>query len=638
MACDCGNTGYTTQNCFDPSCGDPNCGSNVNPNCCTESNPNCCEICNCLQFTSGNDTILISKTTCNFDIRVSPNLLQNLLDIPSSSCITIVKEVINGQLVFTPTLNIACVEALIPVIPVIPDVPVYTADNGIDITAYNIELGGGDAKSLLHNTLLSLGGPTSPYSLTTYQKDVSGSTNITENVIGNNGVENLSQTTIKSGITPTDTETIVKQGVDAFTSSIQTVENVETDIAYLALGYINSNISKTEFGFNYPITVDPITHSTPSPDNETSVLCTASSGLFAVSGKAISLTSNSVNADISLNVPQGYLSLYSVNGSPKIEIVAYDPNTLVNPMFISETSPGSYTAEVDLYNERGVGAYYAHSALKLADYSATLGVKLGNATSSVYTPPANDNEETSYFNSSTGLATVAAKTVSLVSNSATYSQINQTVPNASVALASINGSSTYAMQLYTPSGGSQVVSLGFIRPGLIDFENIFVADRISGSFYAQTIMSGNGVGPTAFSIIGAYVPNSLDLSLYPKPVVDLNLTSYTNYQQGLISMFAKATYMSGKVCISDISVSPPGDPDGIAECASLEIRSVEGGLLLPRVTTAQRLAIASPTGGLQVFDYEQNAVMTYSNTAWTGFRYIGSYFQGYTGSSWVNLN
>lgn len=637
MACDCGNIDYTTQNCFDPSCGDPNCGSNVNPNCCTESNPNCCEICNCLQFTSGNDTILISKTTCNFDIRVSPNLLQNLLDIPSSSCITIVKEVINGKLVFTPTLNIACVEALIPVIPVIPDVPVYTTDNGIDMNAYNIELGGGDAKPLIHDTLLSLGGPTSPFSLTTYQKDSSSSTNITENIIGNNGVENLDQTTIKSGITPTDTETIVKQGVDAFTSSVQTVANIETDIAYLSPGYINSDISKTEFGFNYPITTDPTTHSIPAPDNETSSLCKASSGLFTVTGKIVSLTSNSANANVSLNVPQGYLNLYSASGSPKIETIAYDPNISVNPMFISEATPGNYTAEVDLYNERGTGQYYAHSALKLADYSATLGVKLGNVTSSAYTPPANDHEVTSYFYSSPSNIEVSGKFVNLNSKSTADGGVSMVVQDANLVLEYSNSFPKYTIAIYDTSATNSI-SIGYLTTNLVDFETAYVADRNAGSFYAQTMMTGNGVGDTSFVNTGVFVPNSTNRALYALPILDVVKTAYTSYTKGVVGITGSAVFVNGKVCTLDISTNPPTDPSFTQPCAALEVRSVKGGLLLPRVTTAQRLAIASPLGGLQVFDFEQNAVMTYNNSGWTGFRYTGAYFQGYTGSSWVNLN
>jgi hypothetical protein len=50
--------------------------------------------------------------------------------------------------------------------------------------------------------------------------------------------------------------------------------------------------------------------------------------------------------------------------------------------------------------------------------------------------------------------------------------------------------------------------------------------------------------------------------------------------------------------------------------AMLDVRSTNKGFLMPRLTTAQRTAIASPATGLLVYDVTVNAVMTYSGTAW----------------------
>jgi len=50
--------------------------------------------------------------------------------------------------------------------------------------------------------------------------------------------------------------------------------------------------------------------------------------------------------------------------------------------------------------------------------------------------------------------------------------------------------------------------------------------------------------------------------------------------------------------------------------AIVDMRSTTKGLLPPRMTTAQRGAIASPTEGLQVFDTDLNSMMSYTGSAW----------------------
>ena len=52
--------------------------------------------------------------------------------------------------------------------------------------------------------------------------------------------------------------------------------------------------------------------------------------------------------------------------------------------------------------------------------------------------------------------------------------------------------------------------------------------------------------------------------------------------------------------------------------AALDITSTTGGLLVPRMTNAQRQAISSPAAGLQVFvtDFEGGRFMFYDGTEW----------------------
>ena len=59
--------------------------------------------------------------------------------------------------------------------------------------------------------------------------------------------------------------------------------------------------------------------------------------------------------------------------------------------------------------------------------------------------------------------------------------------------------------------------------------------------------------------------------------------------------------------------------DGSAAGASsiLDIKSINKGLLIPRMTTAQRTAIAAPAKGLIVFDITTNSFWFYNGTAWS---------------------
>jgi hypothetical protein len=55
------------------------------------------------------------------------------------------------------------------------------------------------------------------------------------------------------------------------------------------------------------------------------------------------------------------------------------------------------------------------------------------------------------------------------------------------------------------------------------------------------------------------------------------------------------------------------------DSAILNVESTTKGVLFPRMTTAQKLAITSPVGGLQVFDTTLNQMSYYNGTAWINF-------------------
>lgn len=54
--------------------------------------------------------------------------------------------------------------------------------------------------------------------------------------------------------------------------------------------------------------------------------------------------------------------------------------------------------------------------------------------------------------------------------------------------------------------------------------------------------------------------------------------------------------------------------------ALLEVNSTNKGLLMPRMTTAQRTTIASPAKGLMIFDTDLNALYIYDGTTWVSYK------------------
>lgn len=62
-----------------------------------------------------------------------------------------------------------------------------------------------------------------------------------------------------------------------------------------------------------------------------------------------------------------------------------------------------------------------------------------------------------------------------------------------------------------------------------------------------------------------------------------------------------------------------GNTTAVAASAILEARSTTKGVLFPRMTTVQKLAIVSPAAGLQVYDTTLNQMSYYNGTTWVNF-------------------
>lgn len=91
------------------------------------------------------------------------------------------------------------------------------------------------------------------------------------------------------------------------------------------------------------------------------------------------------------------------------------------------------------------------------------------------------------------------------------------------------------------------------------------------------------------------------------------LTTNNGEINGLTSNGLRLTTPAGGgVCISN-------DYSFTSASAQLEIKSTSRGFLPPRMTTAQKNAIASPAAGLMVYDTTLNQMSYYNGTAWVNF-------------------
>ncbi len=80
----------------------------------------------------------------------------------------------------------------------------------------------------------------------------------------------------------------------------------------------------------------------------------------------------------------------------------------------------------------------------------------------------------------------------------------------------------------------------------------------------------------------------------------------------LLTLSSIAIFLSHAVA----QVKVGDNPASIDPSAALEVESTNKGVLIPRMTSAQRQAIASPATGLQVFDTNANALYYYNGTNW----------------------
>lgn len=91
-----------------------------------------------------------------------------------------------------------------------------------------------------------------------------------------------------------------------------------------------------------------------------------------------------------------------------------------------------------------------------------------------------------------------------------------------------------------------------------------------------------------------------------------------------------------QITFAQIGISPTNTPPHAS--AMLDISSTNKGLLIPRMTTAQRIAIASPANGLTVYDTNTLGFWFYNGAAWQNLLTVGNNLWLANGSDIYNNN
>lgn len=89
------------------------CNKPVDSYCDPCNKPTAPNLCNDLKIKSQNNTIAIVKNGCNVDLSIDPLSINKAFKINSGTCISIVKELIDGVVHYTPVLDMSCIAAIV---------------------------------------------------------------------------------------------------------------------------------------------------------------------------------------------------------------------------------------------------------------------------------------------------------------------------------------------------------------------------------------------------------------------------------------------------------------------------------------------------------------------------------------------
>src|SRR5882724_6777580 len=105
--------------------------------------------------------------------------------------------------------------------------------------------------------------------------------------------------------------------------------------------------------------------------------------------------------------------------------------------------------------------------------------------------------------------------------------------------------------------------------------------------------------------------------MLPRPAICNSKTAVLLFFFILSSIINPVKSFAQNIAINNDASLP--DPSAL-----LDIKSTTKGILVPRMTSAQRTSIVSPVKGLLVFDNNTNSFWFYSGIAWVSLSSLGS--------------
>jgi hypothetical protein len=199
---------------------------------------------------------------------------------------------------------------------------------------------------------------------------------------------------------------------------------------------------------------------------------------------------------------------------------------------------------------------------------------------------------------------------------------------------SINGGSTWINCFTVNSGttlqqirignnifGENITTTGTVSSAAVQATNAITSSGSSGSTFSGTRIGANITYnfSTGTNIVNNFAAQS-----------QINNTAGTNTIRGFFYNPTN-TNLTGTTSIgfqnttgNNLFVTTSGSVGigantSIAPSAILDVTSTTQGVLFPRMTTTQKLAIGSPAAGLQVYDTTLNQMSYYNGTTWVNF-------------------
>jgi len=102
-----------------------------------------------------------------------------------------------------------------------------------------------------------------------------------------------------------------------------------------------------------------------------------------------------------------------------------------------------------------------------------------------------------------------------------------------------------------------------------------------------------------------------------------------------VCLFVSLLMLCSSNCFSQ-SLALNTDGSSAHTSAMLDIKSTIKGLLIPRMSTSQKTAIATPATGLQVYDTDLNQLFFYNGSAWTAIANSTNYWTLLSGNIYNN--